>query len=69
MTLISPQVFIIISGLGWMVLLFVLPETRGMPLESAAKLFGDDPATIAALSDSIADDVRIHDMKSERSDV
>ena len=63
------QVFIIISGLGWIVLLFVLPETRGMPLESVAKLFGDDPATIAVLSESNADEVRIHEIKSERSDV
>ncbi|KAJ4988572.1 hypothetical protein SVAN01_05863 [Stagonosporopsis vannaccii] len=62
-------VFIIISGLGWIVLLFVLPETRGMPLESVAKLFGDDPATIAVLSESTADEVRIHEMKAERNEV
>lgn len=50
-------------------MLFVLPETRGMPLESVAKLFGDDPATIAVLSESSADEVRIHEMKAERGEV
>ena len=49
-------------------LLFVLPETRGMPLESVAKLFGDDPATIAALTEGSADEVRVHEMKAERSE-
>jgi hypothetical protein len=28
--------FIIISGLGFIVLILVLPETRGMPLEKVA---------------------------------
>ncbi|KAF2629246.1 hypothetical protein BU25DRAFT_420125 [Macroventuria anomochaeta] len=62
-------VFIIISGLGWIVLYFVLPETLSMPLKSVAKLFGDDPATIAALSEGSAHEVRFHEMKSERSEV
>jgi hypothetical protein len=35
------QVFIIISGLGAVVFYFVLPETKGIPLEEMAKLFGD----------------------------
>lgn len=63
------QVFIIISGLGWIVLYFVLPETRGMPLESVARLFGDDPTTIAMLSENTPDEVRVHDMKVDRSEV
>src|SRR6266536_4099824 len=34
-------VFIIISGLGVIVMGFVLPETKGIPLEEIAALFGD----------------------------
>lgn len=37
-----------------------------MPLESVAKLFGDDPTTIAVLSVNTADEVHIHEMKVER---
>jgi hypothetical protein len=37
----APQIFIIISGIGAVVFYFVLPETKGIPLEEMAKLFGD----------------------------
>ena len=50
-------------------MLFVLAETRGMPLERVAKLFGDDPTTIATLSESNAEEVRVHGMKSKRVEV
>ena len=35
------QVFIVISGLGSIWVYFAFPETRGIPLEEVAKLFGD----------------------------
>jgi hypothetical protein len=35
------QVFIIISGLGAIWAWFFLPETKGVPLEEIAALFGD----------------------------
>ena len=35
------QVFIIISGLGAIWAWFILPETKGVPLEEIAALFGD----------------------------
>ncbi|KAH7371440.1 general substrate transporter [Pyrenochaeta sp. MPI-SDFR-AT-0127] len=67
-------VFIIISGLGFFVLIFTLPETKGLPLEELGKLFHDDPATIAALSEganSSSDDhvheMKVHDAKNEGS--
>lgn len=37
------------SGLGFLVLLFVLPETKGVPLEELGEIFGDDPETLAML--------------------
>ncbi|KAK5064580.1 hypothetical protein LTR84_000413 [Exophiala bonariae] len=40
-------VFIIISGLGAIIAWFVLPETKNIPLEEMAKLFGEDVAVYA----------------------
>lgn len=54
----SHQVFIIVSGLGFFVLLFILPETKGLPLEEVANVFGDDPNTIAVLTAGNADAAR-----------
>jgi hypothetical protein len=36
------SLFIIISGIGAVGAFFLLPETKGIPLEEMAKLFGDD---------------------------
>jgi hypothetical protein len=41
-------VFIILSGLGAIVAFFVLPETKNIPLEEMAKLFGDDEVAVYA---------------------
>ncbi|KAF3054078.1 hypothetical protein E8E11_011298 [Didymella keratinophila] len=69
---VKPYAF---TNIGWqfflvrcIVLLFVLPETRGMPLESVAKLFGDDPAAITALTEGSADEERVHEVKAERNE-
>ena len=59
--------FIIISGLGFIVLLFVLPETKGLPLEEVARVFGDDPNTIAVLGTGNVDASReLTDVESKR---
>lgn len=39
-------VFIVISGLGAIVLFFVLPETKGMTLEQIGRLFGDEDVVV-----------------------
>lgn len=85
----------IISGLGFIVLLFTLPETMGIPLEGKsyvykqharqililclhvvemAKLFGDEPETIAALveqkdGDHVTEvrELKVHEGKQDES--
>ena len=54
-------VFIIISGLGFFVVMFFLPETKGIPLEEMAKLFGDTE-DIAVFSDDIHVDHNTHEL-------
>ena len=68
--------FVVISGLGFIALFFTLPETKGMPLEKVAKLFKDDPTTIAALADGAdgvngeyVHDTKVHEGKDEHSSV
>lgn len=36
------QVFISISAVGFVILCFVLPETKGLSLEQVGKIFGDE---------------------------
>ena len=40
-------VFIILSGIGTLCVYFFVPETKNIPLEEMAKLFGDDVAVLA----------------------
>ena len=54
-------VFIIISSLGAVWSWFVLPETKGIPLEEMAKLFGDDEH-IAVYSTAIHLDHNTHEL-------
>lgn len=49
LTGLVPQVFIIISGVGVISLFFLLPESKGIPLEEMAAIWGDDPNEIAML--------------------
>ncbi|OCL05855.1 MFS general substrate transporter [Glonium stellatum] len=44
-------VFIIISGLGAISMFFVLPETKGIPLEERGKIFGDTEDVIVYAED------------------
>lgn len=60
-------VFIIISGLGFFVVAFFLPETKGIPLEEMAKLFGDTD-DIAVFSDDIHVDHNTHELVVEAHD-
>ncbi|KIW82130.1 hypothetical protein AYO21_04273 [Fonsecaea monophora] len=44
-------VFIIICGVGTITMFFLLPETKGVPLEEVAKLFGDTETIMVYASD------------------
>jgi len=57
-------VFIIISGVGAIVLYFVLPETKGIPLEEMAKIFGDEDEVVVYAAD-IHIDHDTHDLVVE----
>jgi hypothetical protein len=65
---------VVISGLGFIVLLFTLPETMGIPLEEMARLFGDEPDAIAALAEQkegnhVAEirELKVHEGKQDES--
>lgn len=53
--------FIIISGLGTVLIYFFLPETKNIPLEEMARLFGDDD-DIAVYADDIHVDHNTHEL-------
>jgi hypothetical protein len=59
-------VFIIISGLGFFVVWWWLPETKGIPLEEMAKLFGD--TDIAVYQEDIHVDHNTHELVVEAHD-
>ena len=59
--------FIIISGLGFFVVWWFLPETKGIPLEEMAKLFGDTD-DIAVYADDIHVDHTTHELVVEAHD-
>ncbi|KAJ9496347.1 hypothetical protein LTR96_004373 [Exophiala xenobiotica] len=54
-------VFIIISGLGGIVAFIYLPETKGVPLEEIAAIFGDTDE-VMVFSEDIHVDHRTHDL-------
>lgn len=54
-------VFIIISGLGGIGAIFLLPETKGVPLEEIAALFGDVDE-VMVFSEDIHVDRNTHDL-------
>ncbi|KAF2096436.1 MFS general substrate transporter [Rhizodiscina lignyota] len=60
-------IFIIISGLGALLMYFVLPETKGIPLEEMAKLFGDTDNIMVYASD-IHLDHNTHELVVDRKD-
>jgi hypothetical protein len=47
----ADQVFIIICTLGSVAFWFLLPETKGIPLEEMAKIFGDTEGIMVFSSD------------------
>lgn len=53
--------FIIISGIGGIVAFFTLPETRGVPLEEIAAIFGDADE-VMVFSEDIHIDHNTHDL-------
>jgi len=59
------QVFIIISGLGGAWAWFFLPETKGVPLEEMAALFGDTDE-VMIFSEDIHLDQTTHDLVVDR---
>ena len=52
-------VFIIISGLGTFFVYFFLPETKNIPLEEMAKLFGDE---VVVYAEDLHVDQRTHEL-------
>lgn len=52
-------VFIIISGLGAFFAYFYLPETKNIPLEEMAKLFGDE---VVVYAEDLRVDQRTHEL-------
>lgn len=54
-------VFIIISGLGGVAAIFLLPETKGVPLEEIAAIFGDNEE-VMVFSEDIHVDRNTHDL-------
>jgi len=57
----NPQVFIIISGLGAIWAWIFLPETKGVPLEEIAALFGDQDE-VMIFSEDIHVDHTTHEL-------
>jgi hypothetical protein len=45
-------VFIVITGLGSVLMYFILPETKGIPLEEMSRIFGDTD-NVAVLSENV----------------
>ena len=62
------QVFIIISGLGAFWAYFFLPETRGVPLEEIAAIFGDADE-VMVFSEDIHIDRGTHELVVEQRGV
>jgi hypothetical protein len=58
---VALQVFIIISSLGAIWLWFFLPETKGVPLEEIAALFGDQDE-VMIFSEDIHVDNATHEL-------
>jgi len=54
-------VFIIISGLGGIVAYFYIPETKGVPLEEIAAIFGDTEE-VMVFADDVYVDHNTHDL-------
>lgn len=48
-------VFILISGLGCIAAYFLLPETKGIPLEEMAKIFGETEDVVVWSEDVVVD--------------
>lgn len=53
------MVFIILSGLGSVLVWWFLPETKNIPLEEMAKLFGDE---VAVYAEDLHVDQRTHEL-------
>jgi hypothetical protein len=54
-------VFIVITGLGSVLMYFVLPETKGIPLEEMAKIFGDTD-DVVVFSENVHVDHNTHEL-------
>jgi hypothetical protein len=55
------QVFIVLSGLGVVWMYFYIPETKGVPLEEIAALFGDEDEVVI-FSENIHVDRKTHEL-------
>jgi hypothetical protein len=53
--------FAIITGLGSVLMYFVLPETKGIPLEEMAKIFGDTD-DVVVFSENVHVDHNTHEL-------
>jgi hypothetical protein len=57
-------VFIVITGLGSVLMYFVLPETKGIPLEEMARIFGDTD-DVVVFSENVHVDHNTHELVVE----
>lgn len=61
-----PKVFIVVCAIGSVWAYFAIPETKGVPLEELAAIFGDDDEVVVYMKD-IHVDMATHELIVDKS--